>query len=222
MAASRRALVVGIALALLAAPLAGEAQPRAVPRIGLLESGSLTGRAPMWEAFRQAMRELGYVEGRTVTFEARGAGGGGKELPALAAELVRLEVDVIVTSGSAAARAARQATGTIPIVMASGNPLQLGLVTSLARPGGNVTGIQTLSVALSGKRVEMAREVVPGASRLAILGSRGGPRASPPSRRRRRRPRRSACASMPSPWGVRRSSTGPSRRSRGSVPPSSS
>jgi hypothetical protein len=95
MAASRCALVVGVTLAVLAAPLAGEAQSGKVPRIGLLESGSLAARAPMWEAFRRAMRELGYVEGQAVVFEARGAGGGGKELPALAAELVRLEVDVI-------------------------------------------------------------------------------------------------------------------------------
>jgi putative ABC transport system substrate-binding protein len=175
MAASRRALVVGVTLALLGAPLAGEAQSGKVPRIGLLESGSLAARAPMWEAFRQGMRELGYVEGRSVVFEARGGGDRSERLPALATELVRLEVDAIVTSGAAAARAARQATGTIPIVMASGNPVQLGLVTSLARPGRNVTGIQTLSVALSGRRVEIAREVVPGASRLAILGDTGGP-----------------------------------------------
>jgi putative tryptophan/tyrosine transport system substrate-binding protein len=175
MAASRRALVVSVTLALLASPLAGEAQPRGVPRIGLLESGSLAGRAPLWEAFRQAMRELGYVEGRSVVFEARGAGGGSERLPALATELVRLKVDVIVTAGAAAAQAARQTTATIPIVMASGNPLQLGLVASLGRPGGNVTGIQTLSVELSGKRLEMAREVVPGASRLAILGDTGSP-----------------------------------------------
>jgi ABC-type uncharacterized transport system substrate-binding protein len=126
-------------LALFGAPLAAEAQPGKVPRIGLLESGSLPARAPLWEAFRQTMRELGYVEGQTVVFEARGAGEGSERLLALATELVRLKVDVIVTSGAAAAQAARQATATIPIVMASGNPLDMGLVTSLARPGGNVT-----------------------------------------------------------------------------------
>jgi putative ABC transport system substrate-binding protein len=121
------------------------------------------------------MRELGYVEGRTVVFEARGADGKAERLAALAAELVRLEVNVIVTSGAAAAQAARQATATLPIVMASGNPLELGLVASLARPGGNMTGVQTLSVELSAKRLELAREVVPGASRLAILGDAGSP-----------------------------------------------
>ena len=173
MTVSRRVLVVGVTLALLATPLAGVAQPEKVPRIGLLESGSLAGRASLWEAFRQAMRELGYVEGRTVVFEARGTDGRSERLPALAAELVRLKVDVIVTSGGAAAQAAKQATATIPIVMAGGNPLELGLVTSLARPGGNVTGVQTLSIELSAKRLEMAREVVPGASRLAILGDAG-------------------------------------------------
>jgi ABC-type uncharacterized transport system substrate-binding protein len=116
------------------------------------------------------MRELGYVEGETVIFEARGADGGSKRLATLATELVRLKVDVIVTSGSSAAQAARQATATIPVVTASGNPLELGLVASLARPGGNLTGVQTLSVELSPKRLEVARDVVPGASRLAILG----------------------------------------------------
>jgi putative ABC transport system substrate-binding protein len=164
---SRRVLLAGVTLGLVA-PLPAGAQ--GVPRIGLLETGSLAARAPLWEAFRQAMRELGYVEGRTVVFEARGADGGSERLAALAAELVRLKVDVIVTAGAAAAQAAKQATATVPIVMASGNPLQMGLVTSLARPGGNITGVQTLSIELSGKRLEMSREVVPGASRVAILG----------------------------------------------------
>jgi putative ABC transport system substrate-binding protein len=175
MRASQRARVASVALALLMAPLAAETQPGKVPRIGLLETGSLTARAPLWEAFRQAMRELGYVEGRTVLFEARGGDGRSEGLPALAAELVRLEVDVIVTSGAAAAQAARRATATVPIVMASGNPIELGLVTSLARPGGNVTGITTLAVELAAKRLEMAREVVPGAGGLAILGDAGSP-----------------------------------------------
>jgi putative ABC transport system substrate-binding protein len=116
------------------------------------------------------MRELGYVEGQTVVFEARGADGGSQRLAALATELVRLKVDVIVTSGSSAAQAARQATATIPVVTASGNPLELGLVASLARPGGNLTGVQTLSIELSAKRLEVARDVVPGVSRFAILG----------------------------------------------------
>ncbi len=161
-----------LVFALLTAPPAADAQPPAtVPRIGLLETGSLAARAPLWEAFRQAMRKLGYVEGQTVVFEARGADGNSERLAALAAELVRLRVDAIVTAATPAAQAARQATATIPIVMATGgDPVGLGLVGSLARPGGNVTGVTTLTVELSAKRLELAREVVPGASRFAILG----------------------------------------------------
>src|SRR5262249_7062584 len=136
---SRRAFLSGTA-SVLAAPLAAEAQPVAkLPRIGLLDSGSLAGRAPLWEAFRQGMRELGYVEGRTVTFEARSADGNVDRLAVLAVELVRLKVDVMVVGASSAAWKAREATATVPIVMASGNPLEGGFVASLARPGGNVT-----------------------------------------------------------------------------------
>jgi putative ABC transport system substrate-binding protein len=119
------------------------------------------------------MRELGYIEGRTVIYDARGADGKNERASALATELARLPVDVIVTSGSPAAQAARRATATIPIVMASGNPLELGLVTSLARPGGNVTGVTTLSIQLSAKRVEVAREIVPLAPRISVLGDEG-------------------------------------------------
>jgi putative ABC transport system substrate-binding protein len=126
------ASIVGcVALALLAAPLAAEAQQAArVYRIGLLETGSLEGRAPLWEAFRQGMRELGYVEGRSVVFEARGADGKPERLPALAAELVRSKVDVIVTAATPAAQAARQATATIPIVMATGTDLSFAKTPS--------------------------------------------------------------------------------------------
>jgi putative ABC transport system substrate-binding protein len=117
------------------------------------------------------MRERGYVEGQTVVFEARGADGSSERLAALAAELVRLKVDVIVTSTSAAVQAVRRAAATIPVVMSGGNPLETGLVASLARPGGSVTGLTTLSVELSAKRLELAREIVPRASRMAILGT---------------------------------------------------
>jgi putative ABC transport system substrate-binding protein len=163
-----------LALGLLAPWSAGAQPPGAVPRIGLLDLGSLVGRAPRWEAFRQGMRELGYVDGRTVIFEARGADGKSEQLPTLAAELVRLKVDVMVTATNTATLAARQATATIPIVMASGDLL----AASLARPGGNMTGVTSLSVELSAKRLELARDLVPGASRLAILwhvGSASGP-----------------------------------------------
>jgi putative ABC transport system substrate-binding protein len=124
------------------------------------------------------MRELGYVEGRTVIFEARGADAQSDRLTAVAAELVRLKVDMIVTSVTASVQAVRQTGTTIPIVMASGNPLDSGLVASLARPGGNVTGLTTQSVELSAKRLQLAREIVPGAARLAILGT-GSTAASP-------------------------------------------
>ncbi len=157
-------------------PWSASAQPSGtVPRIGLLETGSLAGRAPLWEAFRQEMRERGYVEGRTVVFEARGADGKPDRLPALAADLVRLKVVAIVTAGTAATPAARKATTTIPIVMATGSdPVGLGFVASLARPGGNVTGVTTLSSELIAKRFELARELVPEAPRLAFLGDAGG------------------------------------------------
>jgi putative ABC transport system substrate-binding protein len=173
---TRLTALATLALALLAAPLAAQAQGATVPRIGLLDSGSLSGRAPLWEAFRQGMRDLGYVDGRTVIFEARGADGNLDRLTALATELVGLKADVIVVGASSAARAARQATAAIPIVMASGNPLEGGYVTSLARPGGNVTGLTSVSVELSAKRLELARELVPGVSRFVALHWEPGPR----------------------------------------------
>jgi putative ABC transport system substrate-binding protein len=171
----RRAFVAG-AVGLLAAPVAAAQQAVKVPRIGLLDLGTLAARAPLWDAFRQGMREAGYVEGRTVTFEARGADGQRERLPALAAELVRLRVDVLVAAGPTAGEAARQATASIPIVMTSWGPSEPGAATSLARPTGNVTGVMTLTGTLSAKRLELAREIAPGAS-LAILwdaGSAGG------------------------------------------------
>ncbi|HEV8674386.1 MAG TPA: ABC transporter substrate-binding protein [Methylomirabilota bacterium] len=172
MTAPRLIMMVSLGLTLLFAPLAVEAQPAGtVPRIGLLDSGSFAARASLWEAFRQGMRQLGYVEGQTVVFEARGADGKNERLPALAAELVRLKPDVIVTASNFAAQAAHQATATIPIVTASGDPLAIGLVTNLARPGGNVTGVTSQTVELSAKRLDLARELVPGASRLGILGT---------------------------------------------------
>jgi putative ABC transport system substrate-binding protein len=127
-------------------------------------------RLGWWAAFRQGLRELGYVEGQSIRFEARWAQGRPERLPGLAAELVGLRVDVIVTGGGEAARAARQATATIPIVMATGSdPVKLGIVESLARPGGNVTGVSSISSQLMAKRVELLRELLPKISRVAIL-----------------------------------------------------
>jgi len=167
-----RRAVLALTVVLLVAPLAGEAQPaRKIYRIGYLETGAM--RPGPWEAFRERLRELGYVEGQTIAFETRWADGHIDRLPQLAAELVRLKVDVVVTAGSPAARAAKNTTTSIPIVMATGgDPVGLGLVATLARPGGNVTGLTTLSRELSGKRLEILREALPRASRIGMLWHR--------------------------------------------------
>ena len=168
----RHALAAALALGLLAAPLAADAQPpRKHFRIGFLEPGAV--RPLPWQAFRERLRELGYVEGQTVAFEVRWADGHLDRLHQLAAELVRLKVDVVVTAGSPAARAAKNATTSIPIVMATGgDPVGLGLVATLARPGGNVTGLTTLSRELSGKRLEMIKEALPRVARMGLLWHR--------------------------------------------------
>ena len=141
----RRTFISGIAGGLLAAPLAAGAQPAAkVPRIGFL-TGNLAASPHVVEAFRQGLRDLGYIEGRNVGIEYRDAEGKFERLPARAAELVALKVDVIVAGGTPQALAAKQATRTVPIVFAAaGDPVTSGLVTSLARPGGNVTGSSLL------------------------------------------------------------------------------
>ena len=128
---------------------------------------------------RQRLRELGYLEGQNIAFESRAAEGKVERLPDLAAELVRLKVAIIVTAGNRTALAAKKATSTIPIVMATGNdPVGLGLIASLSRPGGNVTGITTVSVELGGKRLELLQEVVPRLSRVAVLRDTRGAAAS--------------------------------------------
>jgi putative ABC transport system substrate-binding protein len=168
----RRAFLSSLAGGLLATPLAAEAQPAAkVPVVGLLDYGAPdAARLAWWKALREALQELGYVEGRSIAFEARWAEGRIDRLPALAAELVRLQVNVIVTGGGEAARAAKQATATIPIVMASGaDPVQLGLIANLAHPGGNVTGVTSLSSELIAKRLQLLRELLPKVSRVAVL-----------------------------------------------------
>ena len=124
------------------------------------------------EAFRQGLRELGYVEGKNIVIEWRSAEGKLDRLPALAAELVRLKVDVIVTAGATSTRAAKEATATIPIVMTQDpDPVGNGFVASLARPGGNITGLSTLGPELSGKRLELLKEIVPRLSRVAVFGT---------------------------------------------------
>jgi putative tryptophan/tyrosine transport system substrate-binding protein len=150
-------------------PLA-EAQPGKVYRVGTLENSFPAGRMHLWEAFRLGLRELGYVEGKNIALEQRWAEGKRDWLPSLAAELVRLKVDVIVTAATSPALAAKKATTTIPIVMASqSDPVGTGLVASLARPGGNVTGLSSMNVELGGKRLEVLKEAFPKVSRVAFL-----------------------------------------------------
>jgi putative tryptophan/tyrosine transport system substrate-binding protein len=150
---------------LLAAPPAAAQQP--VKRIGYLAQVT---RAPLVEAFRQGLRELGYREGQNLAIEFRDAEGQPARLPALAAELVQLHVDVIVTFPTNAARAAKHATTTLPIVMAAADdPVRTGLVASLAQPGGNLTGLSNFGPDLSGKRLELLKEAVPTLARIAVL-----------------------------------------------------
>jgi putative ABC transport system substrate-binding protein len=165
----RRALfaIVSLGLELSAAPESSAQPTGKAAVVGLLDAGE---RLEWWAVFRQELRDLGYVEAQNVAFQGRFAGGRFEQLPALAQELVRLKVAVIVTSGTVAAQAAKQATSTIPIVMATGTEETM----SLARPGANVTGVTSLSTGLTGKRFELVQEVVPKISRLAVLWHRGG------------------------------------------------
>jgi putative ABC transport system substrate-binding protein len=170
----RREFIGTLAGGLVAAPLAAEAQQAAkIARIGYL-TGSLAGGLHLAEAFCQGLRDLGYVEGRNLVIEYRDAEGKLERLPALAAELVALKVDVIVVGGRLHALAAMQATRTLPIVFAAvSDPVQSGLVTSLARPGGNVTGSSNLNPELVGKCLEQLKQAVPGVSRVAVLWQPG-------------------------------------------------
>jgi len=147
-------------------------QPKKVPRIGFLTTLSPSTISDRIEAFRQGLRELGYVEGKNIVIEWRYAEEKLDRLPALVSELVGLKVDVIVTGGTAATRPAKQATVTIPIVMAfDDDPIGSGFAASLARPGGNITGLSTQASEISGKRLELLREIVPKLSRVAVLGT---------------------------------------------------
>ncbi len=165
------ALAGALVLVLALASLSEAQQAKKVPRIGFLAATSPSVEAARIEAFRQGLRELGYVEGKNIVIEWRWAEGKFDRLPDLAAELVRLNVDVIVTGGSTSSGAAKEVTTTIPIVMAQVNdPVGSGFVASLARPGGNMTGLSTLVPELSGKRLELLKEVVPRLSHVAVFG----------------------------------------------------
>jgi putative tryptophan/tyrosine transport system substrate-binding protein len=169
---NRRAFVTGLG-AVLATARGGEAQQaRKVYRIGFLGGTSPSQYAVYVEAMRQGLRDLGYVEGRNLAIEYRWAGGKYEQLGPLAAELVRLKVDVIVTHGAPGSQAAKQATTTIPIVMAVvGNPEEIGLVQSLSRPGGNITGSSFMFAEVNAKRVQVLKDAVPGLRRVAALSN---------------------------------------------------
>jgi putative tryptophan/tyrosine transport system substrate-binding protein len=157
-------------------PSAEAQQPTKIPRIGYLAPNSLSVLAARTEAFRQGLRDLGYVEGKTIVIEWRSVEGKLDRLPALAAELVRLNVDVIVTAGPTATRPAKEATSTIPIVMTLDiDPVGTGFVASLARPGGNITGLSSLAPEISSKQLELLKEIVPRLSRVAVLWASSNP-----------------------------------------------
>jgi len=166
---NRRAFISGVTVGLLAAPLAAEGQQVKTNRIGVLTVGSI-------EPFRQSLRELGYVEGQNIALDVRDTEGKPERLDEFAFELARFKVDVIVAMYPAAIFSARRASATIPIVMVNTpDPVDLGLVASLARPGGNITGVTSLSVDLSLKQLELLKEAVPRASRIAVLWNPDNP-----------------------------------------------
>lgn len=164
-------LLLLLALGLLVVPLAVKAQSSTkVPRIGYLAVGTLASHERLLDAFKQGLRDLGWLEGQTIAIEYRWVEGQMDRLPALAAELVRLPVDLIVTTSTPVSQAAKDATSSIPIVMAvSADPVGTGLVASLARPDGNITGMSSISPELGGKRLELLKELLPTLSRVAFL-----------------------------------------------------
>ncbi|MGH7825112.1 MAG: ABC transporter substrate-binding protein [Candidatus Binatia bacterium] len=171
--------VIGLTLSAMLSALCSVAlaqQPGKVPRVGYLTGPSLSFQLRRTEALRQGLHDLGYAEGKGIVIEWRGADGKLDRLPALAAELVRFKVDIIITAGSPATRAAKEVTTTIPIVMTqASDPVASGFVASLARPGGNITGLSTLAPETSGKRLELLKEIVPKLSRVAVLGTSTSP-----------------------------------------------
>lgn len=174
----RRTFIGGVAGGLLAAPLGAHAQQAGkVYHIGILETIPAAQNAANLNALRKGLRDLGYVEGRNLVIEYRSADGRAERFPDLATELVRLKVDLIVTRGTPATNAVRSASETIPVVMAAMRPL--AVVASLAQPSGNITGVTTFSTELTGKRIELLKELVPSLSRVALLHNMGNPAAPP-------------------------------------------
>ena len=175
----RRDVIALLGAAAVYWPFGSAAQQAKTPTIGVLVVGS-PGSERFWRLFRESMRELGYIEGQSVRYEFRSDEGRLSRLPELAVELVRLKVDIIVTWFTPAARAAKQATSEIPIVMAlTGNPVETGLVESLARPGGNITGISNQGSELAGKTVELTHEMLPSARRMVALVNAPDPFSKP-------------------------------------------
>jgi putative ABC transport system substrate-binding protein len=165
--------IVALAVILAICGARAEAQqPMKLPRLGFLNGGSPSAIAARLETFRQGLRELGYVEGKSIVIEWRSAEGKTDRLPGLAVELVRLKVDIIFSTGPQSTRAAKEATSMIPIVMGFDNdPVGNGFVASLARPGGNITGLSTLAPEISGKQLELLKEIVPRLFRVAVFGT---------------------------------------------------
>jgi putative ABC transport system substrate-binding protein len=171
-------LIVTLTLGILSSPLAAGAQQPAkkVPRIGFLGNSTAALEANLVEPFREGLRDLGYVKGQNVVVEYRWAEGKYERFPALIAELVALKVDVIVTAGTPATLAVKKATTSVSLVMvAVGDPVGTGIVASLARPGGNITGLTSISPELDGKRLELLREVAPNVSHIAVLWNAASP-----------------------------------------------
>jgi putative ABC transport system substrate-binding protein len=168
-------IIVALVLTILLALWASDSQAAKVPLIGFLSETDLATTATVLEPFRHGLRARGYVEGQTMVLEARRAEGRLDWLPDLATELVQRKVDLLVAVGARAAQAAQHATRTIPIVAFVGDPVEMGLVASLARPGGNVTGVSGQSTAVSGKMLELLKEAVPQASRVAVLWNPANP-----------------------------------------------
>jgi putative ABC transport system substrate-binding protein len=172
----RREFIWALGGAAVARPLAARAQQPKVWRIGVLETISQSMNAANFEAFRRGLRELGYIEGQNLIIDYRSADGRAERFPGLAADFVRLQVDVIVTRGTPAGLAAKNATTTIPVVMAAmSDPVGVGAVDGLARPGGNITGLAVFSSELEPKRVELLKEMVPGLTRVAVLFNMSNP-----------------------------------------------
>jgi putative tryptophan/tyrosine transport system substrate-binding protein len=177
----RREFITVLGGAALAWPLAARAQQAGkVYRIGILETIPASQNAANLDALRKGLRELGYIEGQNLSIEYSSADGFAERFPELAGELVRLKVDLIVTRGTPAAQAAKNATAAIPVVMAAiGEPLGVGVVAGLARPSGNVTGLSSFTTELAGKRVELVKEMMPGISGVGLLHNMGNPVVPP-------------------------------------------